>query len=224
MWYKKLSMAGAQFWKRWLWLMMVCFAALVSIGAQDEIFSDAPLDFTPTSTDSAHYGLFLKKEGPLKAELLAAEMLSINMDIDFYEKELDRAKGEARQQDVLAMEKRISALKSVLEKLRSTDSAHYSLPLKRRISVRPTTAYGIGSVLESDDQKPGNTIYRVVGIQGDDFSLLEPGRWYSLEVYILRARDASVPVQEYYVYVMAPSEPGPGFSAPDEGSQPSGER
>ncbi len=213
------SMAGARFWKRYLWLMLVCFGALVSGGAQGGTFSDVPPDFTPISTETPHYGLFLEKEATLRAKLLAAEILSVNIDIESYKKEIDTAKGEARQQDILAMEKRISTLNSALEKLSSTDPAHYVLPIKRRISVRPTTVYGIGSVLERDDQKSGNAIYRVVGIQGDDFSLLEPGRWYSLEVYILRARDASVPIPEYYVYVMAPSEPGPGFSAPDEGAQ-----
>ncbi len=220
--HNRVWMAGTRFWRRYLWLMLVCFGALVSGGAQSGTFSDAPPDFTPISTDSAHYGLFLEKEGTLKANLLAAEILSINIDIDFYKNEIDKAKDEARQQDVLAMEKRVSTLNNILEKLSSTDPAHYVLPIKRRISVRPTMVYGIDSVLERDDQKSGNAIYRVVGIQGDNFSLLEPGRWYSLEVYILRARDACVPIPEYYVYVMAPSEPGPGFSAPDEGAQPPG--
>jgi hypothetical protein len=160
-------------------------------------------------------GLSSEGERTLRAKLIAAEILSIDMDIDFYRQEIDKAEREARRQDVLLLEQRIDRLRGVLKTMRSMDPARYVLPIKRRIRLRPTIVYGIGSALEYDNLKSGSTVYRAAGIQGDDFSLLEPGRWYSLEVYILRPRDASVSVPEYYVYVMAPSEPAPGFSVPD---------
>lgn len=213
--YEMLLMKGARFRLDCLWLGMACFIFLIPVGAQGGLSVDALPDFQPISADSGHGGLFPEKENDIKANLLAAEILSINIDIDSYEKD---KKGAAQQQNIPALEERICILSAMAEKMRSLDPAHFSLPIKRRIRIHPTRVYGIGSVLETGESQSKKAIYRAAGIQGGDFSLLEPGRWYSLEVYILRARDIIASVPEYYVYIMAPSEPGPGFFAPDDGA------
>jgi hypothetical protein len=181
------------------------------------------MESLPSGDSSEKGSVWLVQPGPmkertLKSALIAATMRAIQMEIKLQGTRLLAAKNNPENsENIPLLEQRIAELKEELARTGRMGPSDYVLPKKKQVRVVPTKPYDYGSVLELDNHNPSEPSYYIAGIQGDDFSLLEAGKRYTLILYLLRPCNvgaASPP--SFYVFVMAPAEPGPGFQAPDE--------
>lgn len=191
-------------------------------GAQGSLPPDAPPGFpigigekstTPYPKPGALQG------NTLKLALIAATMRAIGMEILYYENELRAAKERPENSaDIALLDGKIADLKNELARTALLEPSDYSLPKTRRVRVTPKKPYNYGSILDIDGSGKKNPVYYAAGIQGDDFSMFEVRKKYALTIYLLWPKD-SEPGQKRgnYVFIIAPSEPGPGFKAPDSG-------
>ena len=157
----------------------------------------------------------------LKSALIAATMRAIRMEILCYENELRAAKEKpGNSTDIARLDEKIADLKSELAEAARLEPSNYSLPKTRRVRVSAKKPYNYGSILDIDGSGKKKPVYYAAGILGDDFSMFEVGNKYALTIYLLWPKDSeSGKKAGYYVYIMAPSEPGPGFKAPDSGTR-----
>lgn len=151
------------------------------------------------------------KESALKAALIAATARSIGMDIAALTSRL--AESPAGGDEASGLERKIAELKDELARTVILSLADYAVPEKKKITFKPKKDLGYGSALNSD--------FIVAGTQADDFSLLEAGKQYSVDAYVLRVRASGRKGDAgRYVFLMAPASASPGFSAPDQGAPP----
>lgn len=155
----------------------------------------------------------------LKLALIAATMRAIGMEILYYENELRAAKERPENSaDIALLDGKIADLKNELARTALLEPSNYSLPKTRRVRVTPKKPYSYGSSLDIDGSGKKNPVYYAAGIQGDDFSMFEVRNKYALTIYLLRSKAfESGQKKGHYVFIMAPSGPGPGFKAPDSG-------
>lgn len=76
-------------------------------------------------------------------------------------------------------------------------------PRKKVISIVAAETSGEGSLLEAEGQSRSGPFYHLAGIRGGDYRVLQPGRRYELEVYLVYRRDYVGFIQDHYVYVAA---------------------
>ncbi len=196
--------------------MLVAFllaGSAIALSAQDShmIMGPPPGTGGPGQSSAGAGFLGAMKESALKAALIAATARSIGMDIAALTSRL--AASSAGGDEASGLERKIADLEDELARTVILRPADYAMPEKKKIAFKPKKDLGFGSVLNAD--------FIVAGMQGDDFSLLEAGKQYSVDAYVLRV-DASSKKDEAgrYVFLMAPASAGPGFSVPDQGAPP----
>ena len=157
----------------------------------------------------------------LKSALIAATMRAIGMDILCYENEQRAIREKSGNQAAIALlDGKIADLKNELAKTALLEPSSYSTPKTRRVRITPKKPYNYGSILDFDGSDKKKPAYYAAGIQGDDFSMFEIGNRYALTIYLLRPKDAGLGQKNgYYVFIMAPADPGSGFKMPDSGAK-----
>jgi hypothetical protein len=142
-------------------------------------------------------------ETMLKPALMSATMRAIGFEIQMYEIRLKAAKnGPGDPANVPVFEAKIAALKDELAYTSQMAPSDFALPAKEVVNVTVTQPYTYGSMLEVDNMTRSGPFYHVTGITNDDFSLLQPGKKYTLTIYIVRPRDYVLPfAEDAYVYV-----------------------
>ncbi|WP_022854952.1 hypothetical protein [Thermodesulfobacterium thermophilum] len=73
-------------------------------------------------------------------------------------------------------------------------------PVEREVEVVVTKPYDYGSVLEVVGMTKSGPFYHIAGIEGDDLSILQSGK-YKLKLYLVYKREYFGPIGNYYVYV-----------------------
>lgn len=73
-------------------------------------------------------------------------------------------------------------------------------PIERDVEVIVTKPYDYGSILEVVGMTKSGPFYHIAGIQGDDLSILQPGR-YKLKLYLVYKREYFGFIGNYYVYI-----------------------
>jgi hypothetical protein len=164
-----------------------------------------------------YLGLAYIKENTLKLSLLSATMRALAMEINDYEQILEQKKQALPNTDeVVYIEYTIAKLKELLIKTALQNHEDYKLPEKRHVTVNMARSYYYGTMLELEGKSAKQFQFCIAGIYGDDFSILEPGRRYDFEIYLLIPKSSDWPgVSSYYVFIMPPADPGHGFSMPD---------
>ncbi len=191
-------------------------------GAQSSLPPDAALGGIGEKGTAPYPKPGVLQGNALKSALIAATMRAIGMEILYSENELRAAKARSGDfADIARLDEKITDLKNELAKTALLEPSDYSLPKTRRVRVTPKKPYSYGSSLDIDGSGKKNPVYYAAGIQGDDFSMLEVRNKYALTIYLLRPKAfESGQKKGHYVFIMAPSGPGPGFKAPDSTSQP----
>ena len=196
--------------------MLVAFllaGSAIALSAQD---SRMPMGPPPGSGGSGQSSAGVgfpgtMKESALKAALIAATARSIGMDIAALMSRLSES--PAGGDEASGLERKIADLEDELARTVILRLADYAMPVKKKIAFKLKKDLGYGSVLNSD--------FIVAGMQGDDFSLLEAGKQYSVDAYVLRVSASGKKGEAgRYVFLMAPASAGPGFSSPDQGAPP----
>lgn len=196
--------------------MLVAFllaGSAIALSAQDSRMPmGPPLGSGGSGQSSAGAGFpGTMKESALKAALIAATARSIGMDIAALMSRLSES--PAGGDEASGLERKIADLEDELARTVILRLADYAMPVKKKIAFKLKKDLGYGSVLNSD--------FIVAGMQGDDFSLLEAGKQYSVDANVLRVSASGKKGEAgRYVFLMAPASAGPGFSSPDQGAPP----
>jgi hypothetical protein len=136
----------------------------------------------------------------LKKACLKAVIQSIGMEIERYETKLKAAQnGPGDPANVPIFKNRIAELNAEREKYQRLDPANYALPEQKTVIVNGSNPVKKGSLLELVDMSRSGPFNHIAGIKNDDFSVLKPGRKYTLTVYHIYPREYFFPSS--YVYV-----------------------
>lgn len=163
-------------------------------------------------------------EDPLKGELVSATVKAIELEIAGYETRLKAAQeGPGSPENVPLFRDRLEEMKRLLAAFRTMDPAGYEVsgaptespkPLlgdagygpvkpaeKMTLKVRVSQPCHAGSLLEAEGTTRSGPFYHLAGIAGDAYDRLQPGREYSLTVYLVYRREYIGFMRDHYVYV-----------------------
>ena len=147
-----------------------------------------------------HFAALAADELELKKACVKAVIQSIGMEIERFEVKLKAAQnGPGDPANVPLFKNRIAELNAEREKYQRLDPAIYALPEQKTVIVNGGNPVKKGSLLELVDMSRSGPFYHIAGIKNDDFSVLKPGRKYTLTVYHIYPREYFFPSS--YVYV-----------------------
>ncbi len=113
----------------------------------------------------------------LKNACIGATLRAIGLETNSYLRRLEAARnGSGNPANIPAFERRIEELKFDFARFAAMSADEYTLPGRNQVTVSPTRPCGPGDILEVDGMTRSGPFYHIVGIQGDDFSALKPGR------------------------------------------------
>ena len=141
---------------------------------------------------------------------IGATLRAIGLEIGGYSVKLETVrKGQGNPANIPAYEKRLDELRLESVRFAAMSAEGYKLPEKLRVGVSPSGTLKPGSLLELDDMSRSGPFYHAAGIEGDDWSILEPGKSYSLTIIPVYPRDYILPhATSQYVYILAPDRDG----------------
>lgn len=163
-------------------------------------------------------------ENTLKRELVSATVKAIELEMAGYETRLKAAQdGPGSPENVPLFQDRIEEMKRLLAAFRSMDPRDYEMsetpaeppepilgdagygPVKPAgkmiLKVRVNQPCHAGSLLEAEGTTRSGPFFHLAGIAGDAYDRLQPGREYTLTVYLVYRRDYIGFMRDHYVYV-----------------------
>lgn len=174
----------------------------------------------PRSQDS------IVREMILKRELIAATQRAIAMEVSACEQSLLSAQGglgPAGNSEKFT--KRMAELKRQQEAFQIMEPFHYQLGTakepgpeaffesvefgsmtpspKKILKVELKEPYKAGSILQVEGMTRSGPFYRAVGIVGNDYAQLKPGKVHEITVHLIYKREYFGLIPDFYVYIMS---------------------
>lgn len=146
----------------------------------------------------------------LKKRLIDATIKAIKMEIERYK----ASQHPDKQQKIAYLEnelKRFESMGTMDYKLTKPEQTSKDVlevsnfgplmpPVEREVEVIVTKPCDYGSILEVVGMTRSGPFYHIAGIQGDDLSILQPGK-YKLKLYLVYKREYFGPIGNYYVFI-----------------------
>jgi len=139
----------------------------------------------------------------LKKNCIAAAICGIDLEIVKHQKWIDmRKKGEVDDKDLPEIEGRLNRLKADLEKYQKMKLDLYVIPEKREEIAWISTNEPLGdnSILYVENMSMSGPWYHLVGIRGNNYSVIQPDTKYLMNIYLVYPKYYWT-MPSYYVYV-----------------------
>jgi len=139
----------------------------------------------------------------LKKDCIAAAICGIDLEIVNHQKWIDmHKKGEVDGEDLPEIGGRLNRLKADLEKYQKMKLDHYVIP-EKRVEIAWISAnepLGDNSILYVENMSMSGPWYHLVGIRGNNYSVIQPDTKYLMNIYLVYPRYYWT-MPSYYVYV-----------------------
>ena len=137
----------------------------------------------------------------LKEACINATIRGIELDIGMHQKWLEIPEEELTE-GAESREKikfRLDQLNVELEKYENIRLQNYELPEKREIIGWVNQPCTEDITLQIEDMSRSGPFYHIVGIKGEDYSVIKPQIRYRMTMYLVYPRD--YPFTSYYIYI-----------------------
>jgi|LGOV01.1.fsa_nt_gb hypothetical protein len=149
---------------------------------------------TPESTEQSE---------DLKKDCIAATIHGIKLEIVKHQKWIDmRKKGEVDDKDLPEIEGRLKRFETDLEKYQKIKFDIYEIPEKRIVKawISANEPLGNNSILYVENISESGPWYHLVGIRGNNYSVIQPDTKYLMTIYLVYPRYYWT-MPSYYVYI-----------------------
>ena len=139
----------------------------------------------------------------LKKDCIAAAICGIDLEIVIHQKWIDmRKKGEVDDKDLTEIEGRLNRLKADREKYQKMKLDDYVIPEKREVKVwiSANEPLGDNSILHLENMSESGPWYHLVGIKGNNYTVIQPDTKYLTNIYLVYPRYYWT-MPSYYVYI-----------------------
>lgn len=139
----------------------------------------------------------------LKKDCIAAAICGIDLEIVKHQKWIDmRKKGEVDDKNLPEIEGRLNRLKADLEKYQKMNLDLYVIPENREVKawISANEPLGDNSILYVENMSMSGPWYHLVGITGNNYSVIQPDTKYLMNIYLVYPKYYWT-MPSYYVYV-----------------------
>ena len=137
----------------------------------------------------------------LKEACINATIRGIELDIRVHQKWLEIPEEELTEgaESREKIRSRLNQLKVELEKYKNIQLQNYELPEKREVIGWVNQPCTEDTILQIEDISRSGPFYHVMGIMGEDYSVIEPQIRYGMTIYLVYPR--YYPFPSYYICI-----------------------
>ncbi|MCD6550294.1 hypothetical protein J7K24_01995 [bacterium] len=139
-------------------------------------------------------GVIATKTTDLKEACLNATIRGIELDIEKHQKWLEMGT-EPREE----IESRLNKLRAELEKYKGAQLQDYEIPEKREVIGWVNQPCTENTILQIENMTKSGPFYHIVGIKGEDYTVIKPKTKYRMTIYLVYPR--YYPFSSYYIYI-----------------------
>lgn len=137
----------------------------------------------------------------LKQACVEASICAIELEIKRHQNWIDQREKEAIDDgEIDLINGRLDSLNIDLEKLKNTRLDDYEVPAKLQLKAWVREPVYQNSILYIEDMTRSGPWYHIVGIKGDEYSVIKPKNKYLMTIYLVCPR-YYWGMPSYYVYI-----------------------
>ncbi len=137
----------------------------------------------------------------LKQACIKAAIGGIELEIKRHQDWLDQRKEKTSDEsEINELQRRLSQLKRDLEGFKNMQLDAYEIPQKLQFKAWVRSPASENSILYLEDMTRSGPWYHLVGIRGDDYTVLQPNGKYLMTIYLVYPR-YYWHMKSYYVYI-----------------------
>jgi len=146
-------------------------------------------------------GLITTKTTDLKEACVNATIRGIELDIERCKKWLKIPEEELTEgaEPREKIESRLNQLQMDLEKYKNIQLQDYELPEKREVIGWVNQPCTENTILQIENMTRSGPFYHIVGIKGEDYTVIKPKTKYRMTIYLVYPR--YYPFPNHYIYI-----------------------
>lgn len=135
-----------------------------------------------------------------KAGCIKAAIQGIKLEMERNEKWTASAEDRRDVKAIAEYKNELSTLENDLMKYSGLTAADYQLPERFKVAAWVEGQCAANAILYMKDMSQSGPWYHVAGIAGDEYNSIEPGKKYSMDLYLVYPREY-FGMKSYYVYI-----------------------